>query len=188
MRNESATSAWNLAEDSTCTSSSLQSRRTFAKHCSLYGPRIAGGRNTCVGAEFRPNFGKFDQIWQILTTNSRWFLGKIGKPCAILKFGAVQKCADLVDLKKCSKMSIHLQTSASIRPRTNPPKLYSYTFSYHMFWSTNVVCQGRYCAAWEGALRKLDESILPIFRLSTRFRRIYPNHRSVFRTHRYVLH
>ena len=46
----------------------------------------------------------FDEIWQ----NS--------------EFGAVRKCADIVDLEKCSKMSIWLRKLASIQPRTDRPK------------------------------------------------------------------
>ena len=35
---------------------------------------------------------------------------------------AVQKCANLVDIEKCWKTHIFLQKSASIQPRTSPPK------------------------------------------------------------------
>ena len=39
------------------------------------------------------------------------------------EFGAVQRNANLVDLEKRCKMSIWLQKSASIQPRTSPYKL-----------------------------------------------------------------
>ena len=42
-----------------------------------------------------------------------------GFPFGIQK---VQRNANLVDLEKCSKMSIYLQKSASIQRRTSPPK------------------------------------------------------------------
>ena len=38
------------------------------------------------------------------------------------EFVAVQRFANLVDLEKCCKMSIWLQKSALIQPRTSPPK------------------------------------------------------------------
>ena len=51
------------------------------------------------------------------------------------EFGAVQKCVNLVDpvdLKKCSKINIwlqlELQKSASIEPKTSPPKVYILLF------------------------------------------------------------
>ena len=40
----------------------------------------------------------------------------------ILEFGAVQRIANLVDLEKRCKMSIWLQKSALIQPRTSSPK------------------------------------------------------------------
>ena len=40
-----------------------------------------------------------------------------------LEFGAVQRIANIVDLEKRCKMSIWLQKSASIQPRTSPLKL-----------------------------------------------------------------
>ena len=40
----------------------------------------------------------------------------------IFEFGAVQKFVNLVDLEKCCKMSIWLQKSASIQPRTSLSK------------------------------------------------------------------
>ena len=40
--------------------------------------------------------------------------------CKDFEFGAVRRCANLVDLEKCfKKMSIRLQKSASIQPRTS---------------------------------------------------------------------
>ena len=41
-----------------------------------------------------------------------------------------QRCEDflnLVDLEKCCKMSIWLQRSASIQPRTSPPKFFNFS-------------------------------------------------------------
>ena len=43
--------------------------------------------------------------------------------CEQLEFGAVQKCAELLDLETCCKMSIYLQKSASIRSRTSLAKI-----------------------------------------------------------------
>ena len=39
------------------------------------------------------------------------------------EFGAVRKCATIVELKKYCKAQIYLQNSASIQPRTSPPKI-----------------------------------------------------------------
>ena len=44
------------------------------------------------------------------------------KFCLNFEFGAVQRCANLVDLEKCLNMNIWLQKSASIRKRTSPLK------------------------------------------------------------------
>ena len=38
------------------------------------------------------------------------------------KFGAVLKCRHLVDLERCFKVSVYLQNSASVQPRTSSPK------------------------------------------------------------------
>ena len=40
-----------------------------------------------------------------------------------VEFRAVQRHANLVDLEKCSKMSIWMQKSASIQPRTDKNKV-----------------------------------------------------------------
>ena len=45
------------------------------------------------------------------------------KSCQIIEFRAVQRNDNLVDLEKCCKMSIWLQKSASIQPRSSPCKL-----------------------------------------------------------------
>ena len=39
-----------------------------------------------------------------------------------IEFGAVQKDVNLVDLEKCCKMSVYLQRSVPIQPRTSPKK------------------------------------------------------------------
>ena len=44
------------------------------------------------------------------------------KFCEYFELGAVRRFVYLVDLEKCFKMSIWLQTSASIQKRTSPPK------------------------------------------------------------------
>ena len=65
-------------------------------------------------------FWKFDKNWK--------------RVCKILrKFGfrAVQRVLNLVDLKKCWKMSIWTQKSVLIQRRTSPPKLFKLIlFSY----------------------------------------------------------
>ena len=65
-------------------------------------------------------FSKFDKKWKSF--------------CKILrKFGfrAVQRVLNLVDLKKCWKMSIWTQKSALIQKRTSPPKFFNFIwFSY----------------------------------------------------------
>ena len=45
--------------------------------------------------------------------------------CRSVEFGAVQKCAnlDVVELEKCCKTHISSQKSASMQPRTSPPKV-----------------------------------------------------------------
>ena len=42
--------------------------------------------------------------------------------CSKIEFGAVQKCANLVELEKYCKTHIYLQNLVSIQPRTSPPK------------------------------------------------------------------
>ena len=42
--------------------------------------------------------------------------------CEYFEFGAVRRCANLVDLAKCLRVSIWLQKSASIQKRTSPLK------------------------------------------------------------------
>ena len=48
----------------------------------------------------------------------------------------VQKCANFVDLKKRYNISINLQKSALLAPRTSPPKFYSYILTLLQFSST----------------------------------------------------
>ena len=59
-------------------------------------------------------FAKILKIHNFLTKNS--------KKSANFQFGAVQKYENLVDLEKSFKMSVWLQKSALIQPRTSPPK------------------------------------------------------------------
>ena len=47
---------------------------------------------------------------------------KIVNCCENVEFEAVQKCANIADLKTQYKKGIHLQKSASIQPRPNPLK------------------------------------------------------------------
>ena len=54
--------------------------------------------------------------------NSRTFCGMV-QHLAGLEHGAVQKCVNLVGLEKSCSMSIYLQQSVSVRPRTSPPQL-----------------------------------------------------------------
>ena len=54
------------------------------------------------------------------------FCQKTTNSCKHSEFGALQKCANLVDLEKCGMMNfgIEFHKTASILPRTNPTILY----------------------------------------------------------------
>ena len=58
----------------------------------------------------------------------------------ILEFGAVQRIANLVDLEKRCKMSIWLQKSASIQPRTSPLKFDEFLRIFRI-WSGEKECE-----------------------------------------------
>ena len=73
----------------------------------------------------------------------------ISNVCANVESGAVRKSVNIVDLKRCCKMSMYLQKSASIQPRTSSQKYHSYIFSSLRFWSTNILQQGPYFAPCE---------------------------------------
>ena len=49
-----------------------------------------------------------------------------------------EKCANIVDLKKCSKIKMYLVKWASIQLRASPPKLCSNLFSSRRFWITTI--------------------------------------------------
>ena len=79
-------------------------------------PRAAGVYAKVERSDWRPtvpfgsfkNFRKMQNIFAIFFENS--------------EFGAVQRIANLLDLAKRCKMSIWLQNSALIQPRTSPLK------------------------------------------------------------------
>ena len=46
----------------------------------------------------------------------------------MFEFGAVRKCANIVAIEKCCQSHVYLQKSASIQPRTSPPKFNKNSF------------------------------------------------------------
>ena len=65
-----------------------------------------------------PDLRRFQQHSAKISKNYRFF-PNFRKKSAIFEFKAVQRYVYLVDLEKCQKMSIWLQKSASIQPRTS---------------------------------------------------------------------
>ncbi len=69
---------------------------------------------------FIENTAKFTKKFRkIITVNAKIF-DKILQ--FFFEFGAVQRNDNLINLEKCCKMRPWLQKSASIQPRTSPPK------------------------------------------------------------------
>ena len=58
--------------------------------------------------------------------------------CEYFEYGAVRRCANLVDLEKCFKMSIWLQKSASIQKRTSPLKFDHFRYPKADFTASNL--------------------------------------------------
>ena len=105
-------------------------------------------------AEKKPTLGKKLQIRSNYIGVGKFWLNVVNiltkhlNFCEDVESGAVQKCANLVDLKKMLQNEYLPAKSASIHPRTIPPKLYSYILSSHRFWSTNIIYEIPYFAAW----------------------------------------
>ena len=72
--------------------------------------------------ENRPTLPKNRKISFKFHTNYWKFTKNVNQIFWNFEFGAVQRIANLVDLEKCWKMSIWLQKSALIQPRTSPLK------------------------------------------------------------------
>ena len=62
------------------------------------------------------------------------------------ELGVVQKCANLLDLKKRYKMNTYLQSSASIQPRTSPQS-HILIFSHEPEFGAQKIDQAPYFAA-----------------------------------------
>ena len=84
-----------------------------------------------IPAKFRETLGKKSQISSIFSKIQEEFakilkihrnLNRISQTFANFEFGTVQRFMNLVDLEKCWKITIWLQKSASIQPRTSLPK------------------------------------------------------------------
>ena len=71
--------------------------------------------------------GKTSETIPTKTLCKRWSVAKVriqsGEKPLKNPHNLVNNCADLVELEKCCKTQIHLQKSASIQPRTSPPKI-----------------------------------------------------------------
>ena len=82
---------------------------------------------TKVDTNLPKNWETSVEVWQTLTKMCQNIWRKDFLFQKRLEFGAVQKCGNLVDLKKCSIMNVYLQKSSSIlQPRTSSPKSYDH--------------------------------------------------------------